>query len=145
MGTTWAKGEHCCDLMATLRNEPNPACTGTDADREPYQLDDLDEWILQNARADDPVPCCADPTVPGSFLAPGLCPQRRRLLAALPRLQGARAQSVDQLGSVLADARKLDKPAVVDAAGELAALYSTGVFFLRFGEKRRSKEQPKTF
>jgi hypothetical protein len=41
--------------MAALRNEPNPALTGTDADREPYQFDALDEWILQNARVDDPV------------------------------------------------------------------------------------------
>ena len=41
--------------MATERNTQVLICEQPEADRAPYQFDDLDEWILQNARVDDPV------------------------------------------------------------------------------------------
>jgi hypothetical protein len=34
--------------MALISQQPAPAS-------EPYQLDDLDEWLLQNLASDDPV------------------------------------------------------------------------------------------
>jgi len=41
--------------MAARRKKLQSTCSEPDADRQHYQFDDLDEWILQNARVDDPV------------------------------------------------------------------------------------------